>query len=84
MVRGASGFSCVAASKIKQQTARCIGARSLMAYAAAGAGFVAVVVGVVGLIIAPSPGGIGWFAIACFAGLPALAVGVLVARCRFD
>jgi signal transduction histidine kinase len=52
----------------------------LMAYAAAGAGFVAVVVGVVGLIIAPSPGGIGWFVIACLAGLPALAVGVLVAR----
>jgi hypothetical protein len=51
-----------------------------MAYAAAGAGFVAVVVGVVGLIIAPSPGGIGWFVIACLAGLPALAVGVLVAR----
>jgi signal transduction histidine kinase len=52
----------------------------LMAYAAAAAGLLAAVLGIAGLAIAPSTKQIGWFAVACLAGLPALAVGVLVAR----
>jgi signal transduction histidine kinase len=57
-----------------------VGWPRLMAYATAAAGILAAVLGVVGLAIASSPQRIGWFVVACLAGLSALAVGVLVAR----